>query len=400
MSVSEVELKQEAGAQIELVAEEVVELSCRIQSHPETAYREVQAAKWVSGLLERHGFEIHRGIAGIDTAFSATCEGSGQGPTIALMAEYDALPDVGHGCGHNLIAAGAVGAALGLKAVMPRVGGILRVFGTPAEESSLETPGKVRLLEVGALEGVDLSIMFHPYTANLLIGSALGVVVLKISFEGKPAHAGADPWKGLNALDGVLLTYMGINALRQHVRPDVRIHGIVTHGGDAANVIPQRAAALFGVRSVNRDYLQEVVCRIEDCAKGAALATGTQVSLERTVTFENTLPNRVIEGVVKANLKAERVEFEEGVFMPMSTDFGNVSQRLPSYWFMLKTHRSDLNWHSAEVAQEAVSEAAHAAMLKGAKLLAMSCIDFFVHPDLVQSAREEFDGNQGGALRV
>jgi metal-dependent amidase/aminoacylase/carboxypeptidase family protein len=169
---------------------------------------------------------------------------------------------------------------------------------------------------------------------------------------------------------------------------------MVTHGGDAPNVIPESASARFMVRSVDRHYLQEVVRRIEDCARGAALATATTVSVERKVTIENTLPNRVLEGVVRDNLQAEGLEFEEGVFLGGSTDFGNLSQKVPAYWFMLKTHPSGINWHSKDVAREAVSDGAHSAMLTGAKVLAMSCIDLFTNPGLVRQAREEFDRSQ------
>lgn len=388
------ELKLQVKAHIENTAQELEELSLRIHSHPETAYQEVQAAAWVSDSLEKHGFKVQRGIGGLETAFMATYEGGEPGPTIALIAEYDALPGVGHGCGHNLIAAGAVGAARGLQAVMPRLGGILQVFGTPAEECAFEPGGKIRLLHADAFKAIDACLMFHPWTATKLIGSDLAAAVLDISFKGRAAHAAADPWRGANALDGVLLTYMNINALRQHVKSDVRVHGMVTHGGDAPNVIPESASARFMARSVDRHYLQEVVRRIEDCARGAALATATTVSVERKVTIENTLPNRVLEGVVRDNLQAEGLEFEEGVFLGGSTDFGNLSQKVPAYWFMLKTHPSGINWHSKDVAREAVSDGAHSAMLTGAKVLAMSCIDLFTNPGLVRQAREEFDRSQ------
>jgi metal-dependent amidase/aminoacylase/carboxypeptidase family protein len=179
------------------------------------------------------------------------------------------------------------------------------------------------------------------------------------------------------------------------VKSDVRIHGIVTHGGDAANVVPDKASARFAVRSADKHYLEEVVARVEDCARGAALATGTQVVVERLITLENTLPNSVLTGIVRANLEAQGIEFEDGVFLPGSTDFGNLSQRVPAFWFMLKTHRAGINWHSPEVADESVSDFAHSAMIQGAKVLAMSCLDLFLSPDLVRRAREEFEKGRG-----
>ena len=388
-------LREQAGNAVDSTTEELVDLSRKIQSHPETAYEEFQAASWITDVLETHGFEVQRGLAGVETAFVARLAGKAAGPRVALVAEYDALAGVGHGCGHNLIAAGAVGAALGLKALMPELEGVLEVFGTPAEECTSEPGGKVRLIEAGAFDGVDACVMFHPWASTQLVGSDLAVAALDISFKGKAAHAAADPWRGANALDGVLLTYTGINALRQHVKSDVRIHGIVTHGGDAANVVPDKASARFAVRSADKHYLEEVVDRVEDCARGAALATGTQVVLERLVTLENTLPNGVLAGIVRANLEAQGIEFEDGVFLPGSTDFGNLSQRVPAFWFMLKTHRAGINWHSPEVADESVSDFAHSAMIQGAKVLAMSCLDLFLSPDLVRRAREEFEKSRG-----
>jgi metal-dependent amidase/aminoacylase/carboxypeptidase family protein len=351
-------LKEQAKLAIDEARDELVELSRRIQANPETAYQEVRAAWWVGDALEGHGFEVEHGLGGLETAFEASLKGKGSGPVIALIAEYDALPGVGHGCGHNLIAAGAVGAAVGLRSVMPQLDGRLRVFGTPAEECTFEPGGKIRLLERDALEGVDACLMFHPWTTTELVGSDLAVTTLEIDFRGKTAHAAADPWRGANALD--------------------------------------RASALFAVRSVDKDYLEEVVSRVEDCAQGAALATGTSVTTKRLVTIENSLPNSVLAEVVKANMEAEGMEFEDSVFLPGSTDFGNLSQRVPAFWFMLETHRKGLNWHSKEVAEEAVSDDAHAAMLQGAKVLAMSCLDLFTDPGLVRRASQEFEDSRGG----
>jgi amidohydrolase len=277
---------------------------------------------------------------------------------------------------------------------MPQLDGALKVFGTPAEECTFEPGGKIQLLDRDALEGVDACLMFHPWTATQLVGSDLAVTTLEIDFRGKTAHAAADPWRGANALDGVMLTYMNINALRQHVKSDVRIHGIVTHGGDAPNVVPDRASALFAVRSVDKDYLGQVVSRVEDCAQGAALATGTRVTTKRLVTIENSLANTVLAELVKANMEAEGMEFEDSVFLPGSTDFGNLSQKVPAFWFMLETHRKGLNWHSKDVAEEAVSDYAHSAMIQGAKVLAMSCLDLFTSPELVRRAGQEFEGRQ------
>ena len=393
MTDNDADFRAQAKRAIDDASEELIELSRRIHSSPEIAYEEVQAAGWVADLLEKHGFQVTRRLNGLDTAFLASMEGRGPGPTLALIAEYDALPGVGHGCGHNLIAAGTAGAALGLRELMPQLNGALKVYGTPAEECTTEPEGKIRLLEAGAFEGVDACIMFHPWTSTQLLANDLAVTSLEISFRGQAAHASADPWKGANALDGVLLTYTNINALRQHVKSDVRIHGIITHGGDAANVIPDRASARFAVRSVDKHYLAEVVSRVEDCARGAALATNTEVAVERVLTLDNSLYNRALKDVVKANLVEEGIDFEEGAFLAGSSDFGNLSQRVPAFWFMLQTHPAGLTWHSRDVAERAVSDEAHAAMILGAKVLALSCLDLLLNDDLVSQARQGFEAS-------
>ncbi len=249
-----------------------------VHAHPEIALEEVESAEAVADTLERHGFTVERGIAGLPTAFKAT-KGSGS-PVIAFLAEYDALPELGHGCGHNLIAGSNVAAGIGLAAALEHVPGTVIVFGTPAEEAY---GGKVVMADAGAFDGVDVVLSSHPaaMTARVALepgsGSCLAVQEVVIVFHGKTAHAASDPENGVNALNAVIHTFTGIDALRQHVTPDVRIHGIITHGGVAPNVVPEYARARFYVRAQTQRAVRDLVEKVHHIAEGAALITGARL---------------------------------------------------------------------------------------------------------------------------
>jgi amidohydrolase len=357
---------------------------------PEIGHQEFKASAWLSDDLEEHSFDVERGIADLPTAFSATLRSDTPGPTIALFAEYDALPDVGHGCGHNLIGAGTIGAALGLQTVFDDLPGRLQVFGTPAEEL-VSGGGKVTMLERGAFNEADVCVMFHPWTENaIVVGGNLAFTAFDFQFKGKPAHAAADPWNGINALDGVLLTYMNVNALRQHVKSDVRIHGIITDGGEAANIVPQRATAHFMVRAPDLEQLDDLIVKVKDCAKGAALATGTELAIERHATVKNLRRNSALQQVIVDNFALLGEDVTERGRQYGSTDFGNVSHEVPGCHFYVATHAPGINWHSAAVAEATLSDEAIAGMLLGSKVLAMTAIDLLTRPDVLETVQGEF----------
>ncbi len=398
------QLKEHAIAEIEAAEGRLREVSRAIQAAPEVGYHEFEAAALLVDGLETHGFEVQKGLAGLPTSFRATLRGRDPGPTVALLAEYDALPEVGHGCGHNLIGAGALGAAIGLQAVMGELPGLLLVIGTPAEEFTgrLHIPGtpdhqratgggKIQMLEAGVFDDVDVCLMFHPSTENKVIESNLAFAVLELEFEGRPAHAAADPWNGVNALDGILLTYMGINALRQHIQTDTRIHGIITHGGDAANIIPERATASFMVRAPNRAGVEALVERVVHCAEGAALATGARLIDRHLITVDNVRINPTLQDTVIDNFVTLGAEPPPPIRGYGSTDFGNVSQYRPGSHFYVGTHPADMAWHSEAVAEGSVSDEAHAGMLLGSKVLAMTAIDLLSTPGLVDDIRRDFE---------
>jgi amidohydrolase len=397
------DLKQRAAAEIEVEEPRLIDLSKAIQADPEPGYEEFEASGRLTDALEERGFVVERGVAGLPTAFSATLGTDDASPTVAFLAEYDALPEIGHGCGHNLIAAGTLGGAVGLQAVIDQLSGRLVVLGTPAEEftSRLHVPGtppderavgggKVKLLEAGLLDDVDVCLMFHPSTQNKLVESNLAFAVVELAFKGQPAHAAADPWNGVNALDGVLLTYIGINALRQHVKADVRIHGIITEGGAAANIVPERAAARFMVRAADRAGVEEVLKRVIACARGAALASGAELDADHLITIDNIRVNQALQQIVADNFVAFGAEAPKPVAGYGSTDFGNVSQYRPGVHFYVATHPPDISWHSAAVAKGSVSDQAHAGMLLGSKVLAATAIDLLSSGELLETVERGF----------
>src|SRR5204862_1052437 len=235
---------------VDRLADDLEKLSRQIHDNPELAYQEVKAAAWLADFLDKQGFGVERGVAGVATAFRATIE-TGEGPTVAIMCEYDALPGIGHACGHNVIAAAGAGAGVGLAAVREKLPkGRIHVIGTPAEEGG---GGKVKLIRGGVFQGVDAAMMVHGWDRWTPHQDLLGIVRVGFEFAGKAAHASADPWEGINALDAVIQTFNAVSMLRQQVRPECRIHGIITNGGAAPNIIPEFAAATFYVRAPRLD---------------------------------------------------------------------------------------------------------------------------------------------------
>jgi amidohydrolase len=384
------ELKEKAWAAIEASRAQLEAVALRILGHPELGYAEVQASGWLSELLGTHGFEVERPFGGLATAFRARWGGETR-PQVAFLAEYDALPEMGHGCGHNLIGTAAAGAGLGMAAVMDDLHGTVAVIGTPAEEYLGQVEGKVKLLEAGAFQDVDVALMMHPQYEHRVLGGDLGFVACEIAFAGRPAHAAADPWNGANALDGLLLTFSNINALRQHLHPEVRVHGIVTEGGQAPNIIPERASARLMVRADTPEKLEAALARVKDCARAGALASGTEVTIERTTTVHNSRLNPTLNRLALRNFAQLGEEVDDSpVQMGGSSDFGNVSQALPAAMFLVKTHPPGIPWHSAEVARLSGEALALRGMLIGAKVLAGMAVDLLGDAALLAQAQAEF----------
>ena len=385
-------LKDQIGQAVDRLGDELETLSRRIHDHPELGYQEVQAAAWLSEFLERQGFKVERGLAGVETAFRGTLE-TGARPTIAVLCEYDALPQIGHACGHNVIATAGVGAGAGLAALrdkLPR--GRVQVIGTPAEEGG---GGKCKLIAGGVFEGVDAAMMVHGFDRWLGHSDLLGIVRVGFEFTGKAAHASADPWAGVNALDAAVQTYTNVAMLRQQVRPDARIHGIITHGGAAPNIIPEFAAALFYVRARSIDYMWDLYTRVLACAEGAARAAGCELKIveHRETSYEPMKKNAALLDAFRANLARFGVtESPEITDRLGSSDIGNVSQVIPAIQPMVKIAPDGTPIHSRAFEAAAVSPLAREGMLISAKTMAMTVCDLLADPSLVKRAQDEFRG--------
>lgn len=384
-------LKQKAWQAIQDQEKVLRHLALFILGHPELGYDEHQASQCLADTLSRHGFQASLGLGNLPTAFRAA-RGFGKGATVAFLAEYDALPHVGHGCGHNLIGPAAVGAAIGVSVLFPQIRGTVCVIGTPAEEFLGQVEGKLRLLEAGAFEDIDVALMMHPQFEFRLPGQDLGFIACEFHFRGRSAHAAADPWNGANALDGLLLTFNNINALRQQFRPDVRVHGIVTHGGQAPNMIPESASAQLMVRAPEPEALEALYSRVVDCAQAGALASGTELEVIRVTTVQSTWINTTLCRLIADNASQLGIPLkQEPLDTSGSTDFGNLSRAVPSAMFWAGTHPPGLPWHSAKIATASGEEMALQGMMDSARILAGVAIDLLVRPELLTQVQKEFE---------
>ena len=369
----------------------MIKVAEAIHVNPEIGYQEFEASKLLCNFLDKYGIKVQRNVAGMETAFLATCEGRSGGINVALLAEYDALPGIGHGCGHNLIGTAAVGAAISLRKIMPELTGKIVILGSPAEEAGVDGGGgKVKLVEEGILEGIDAALIFHPFGKTTVESESSSLVGLQFEFRGKAAHGAGNPWDGLNALDGVVLTYNNINALRQHIKEDVRIHGVITHGGEAPNIVPEYAAARFFIRSKETDYLEEIEKKVRNCANGAALATGTKVKITRFCNFYQSMKtNKNLANVLRSNLEQLHIRIDGKKLGMGSTDFGNISQVVPSCELAVNIGKK-VTPHTIEFAKAARSPNGYETMISAAKVLAMTTVDLLLEPDLIKNIKEEF----------
>ncbi len=400
-------LKQRVCDVIDRRAGELREAADWIHAHPEIGHQEVQAAQRLCDLLRGAGVDVETGTAGMSTAFRAELAGTdGRRPCVAILAEYDALPGLGHGCGHNLIGTSAIGAGLALLEVMPELPGSVLVLGTPAEESAApNSGGKVHMVNAGVFDDVDAAIMFHPATETVMtLDRSLAARGFEFFFHGRAAHAAGAPEDGINALDAVVMLYNGISVLRQQLRSDARVHGIILNGGAAANIIPDYAAIRYRTRADDTEYLSEVVERVVACAEGAAKATGCRLEWHEYMPgYENTMPNSVLLDLMVNNLRTlgltvntQRKRSGRG-----STDFGNVTRRVPGVEARIGiTEQVDVPGHSVEFREAAGSERGRRAMLDAAKSLAMTAIDLLAEPDNLRRAQQAFHNDKARLVKT
>ena len=382
-------LKQCIAESVDELGEELSALSSRIHAHPELAFEERRACGWIGEFLAKHGFQVETGVGGVETAFRASLE-TGSGPTLAILCEYDALPGIGHACGHNVIAAAGAGAGAALMAVRDRLpGGRIQVIGTPAEERG---GGKGVLVDAGVFEGVDAAMMIHGFDRTLLHQDLLGVVRVTFEWAGRAAHASVDPWEGTNALDACVETFNAVAMLRQQMRPDCRIHGVVAEGGAAANITPERAVADFNVRGPSLEAMWALYRRVVAAAEGAAAATSTRLTAtQHPDVYEPLRRNQALNDVFAGNLAAAGLA--EGPPAPdriASSDIGNVSQVTPTIHAWVAIAPLGTAIHTREFAAAAVAPAARAGLLAGAKLMALSVADLLADPSRLAALKEEF----------
>lgn len=373
----------------------IIAVAQRIHAQPELGFAEHFACRLLTTELARLGYTIEQPLAGLPTAFRATKQGRGAGPTVAVLAEYDALPGIGHGCGHNLIAAAALAAATGLAPVLHQLPGRLVIIGTPAEEGG---GGKIYLQRAGVFDEVDAALMVHhagPYSyapVEYPEDTCLALANLSFEFHGQSAHAAATPEQGRNALNGVLAFFEGMDALRQHAPSDLRVHGIITHGGAAANVVPDYARAHFFLRAPSGAAVEALVDRARSLALAAATMTATTVEIhEEAPIFYDQRPAYVLGRRYEANMYEAGLEVthrDRGVG-PFSTDFGNLSHQLPAVCGSFAIAREEIPGHSQQVVEAAGSEFAFERLLRVSTAMALTVHDILVEPALLQAATDE-----------
>jgi len=387
------ELKALVVAEIEARRDQLRQLSLKIHSSPELGFQEAKAAAWLSQYLEENGFSIERGICELPTAFRGSY---GQGkPAMAMLAEYDALPQLGHACGHNLIAGGAAGAAVAAKPVIDRFGGSVLVIGTPAEELY---GGKVIMAERGAFDNIDLAMMVHPGGHDAATTQALACIGLEVEFWGKAAHAAARPEASINALEAMLQSFAAINSLRQHIKDKARIHGIITSGGEAANIVPAHSAGTFLVRAEDDAYLDELKEKVLNCFIGAATATGARLEYRwGKVRYAPLHNNLTLARLFRRNMQSlgRKMWLSDPSKAFGSTDMGNVSQIVPSIHPSVAIAPKEVVTHSPEFALAAASEAGIQGMFDAAKALAMTMVDLVANPEIVIRVKQEFGKENG-----
>lgn len=383
--------KQLALETIDRHADTFKRISREIGKRPELGHEEFFASALLCEELEKLGFQVERNVLDLPTAFIATYDSGKPGATAAFLCEYDALPELGHACGHHLICSMSAAAATGLKAASDEIGGVIRIYGTPAEETK---GAKVPMSDAGLFDDCDFALMAHPYHCFERSGQSLALDALQFEFKGVAAHAAATPHEGVNALDAVINLYNSVSLLRQQTKSDARIHGIIDHGGQAPNIIPDYASAKFYVRSASRAYTDELVRKVKNCAEGAALATGCtleisnyEYSYDELVTNE-TLSELFQENLVESGISLDEIEHgkDNG-----SLDLGNVSARCPAIHPYVKVVEDRYMLHTEAFRDGAMTEKALDRMIFGAKMLAATAYDAASDPVILAAIRAEFN---------
>lgn len=355
------------------IKDRLAEISEYIYHNPELGNQEFKAVEILTSFLEEHHFTVEREFLNIKTAFRATFDSKKEGPTIGYLCEYDALPEIGHGCGHNMIGPMSAGAGVLLSKIVDEVGGRIIVYGTPAEETD---GAKVILAENGVFDELDVAMMAHPASETIRSGDTIALYPLQFTYKGKTAHAAASPHEGINALNSVIQLFNGIDALRQHVTPDVRMHGIITSGGVAANIVPDEAVAQFYFRAATKETLEDVVEKVKKIAEGAALMTGATLSMERyELPYDNLVTNENLSEAFNENLRMLGITEIKEKKSAGSSDIGNVSHITPTIHPYIGISDCHITGHSRALADATITPLGHERLLVGTLALAYTGYD-------------------------
>lgn len=383
------ELSSTIDAAVDREREALARLSRDIHENPELRFEEHKAAAWIAGLLRERGFDVEQGIAGMPTALRAKKAG-GSGPRVAILGEYDALPDIGHACGHNLIATSAVGAFLAACEAAKRTGGEVVFLGTPAEEGG---GGKIKMIEAGVFEGLEAALMFHPFDRDILAHPALASVWIAMTFRGTPAHAAAAPHDGKSALQACMDTFRLVDGQRVTFRDGVRVHGFITNGGQAVNIIPELASCEFSVRARDTRELARIRGIVERCAKAAAMASDVAVELVirqgyRDMRNNMTLARCFGEHLRTLGRKARETDSRVGAG---STDMGDVSHVVPSiHPYLAIVDEGEALCHQHRFADAAASDRGLDTAMCAAKALARTAVELLADEPLRRAVQEEW----------
>ena len=383
-------MEQQLFDWMDQIEQDLLDIRTHLFENPELGDQEFIAQKALVSYLNEHAFTVETGLVERPTSFRATYQGEKEGPTIGIMAEYDALPGVGHGCGHNLIATMGIGAGILLSKVIDETGGTVIVYGTPAEETN---GAKVPMADEGLFDVCDVAMMVHPAGVSAKSGESLAMDAIEFRYEGKTSHAAASPEEGINALDSVIQLYNGINALRQHLKDDVRIHGVITEGGQAANVVPDLAISQFYIRAKERFDVNEVVEKVKKIAEGAALMTGATLSIRNyELSYDNMITNQTLSNIYTEQLyKAGETEIDEARGGLGSMDIGNVSHRVPSIHPYIGMGKAGLVAHTTAFRDQTMTEAGELALRRGALSMALTGLKCLTDPDLMAEIKREFN---------
>ena len=387
-------LKSEVCRYIDDNAAMLVQTSHEIHATPELAFQEKEAARLLTSRVEHSGLSVNRSAYGLSTAFET--EFGDDGPNVAILSEYDALPGIGHACGHNIIAVMGLGASLALASLGGQLGGRIRYLGTPAEEKG---GGKELMAQEGAFDGIDAAMMVHPAGIDLSTMPSICVSEVRVTYHGRSAHASAMPHAGVNALDALVTAYQTLAQLRQHIRPTERIHGIFTETGQAPNIVPDKASGVFYVRAANAKDLAPLKARVQNCFEAGALSSGCELDISwAKADYLDMNTNWPLAAAYQNNAESLGREFYPIDKMPAgsagSTDMGNVSHRVPSIHPMITCAPRNVVIHNPEFTRWAASDLGDKACLDGAKAMAMTALDFFADESLRQSAADAFVSNE------